>query len=361
MSRATRSLRVAALACALFWHTGCQTLMSLTEMAAPTVLAVGNAILNAAAANYTGSYALQVQALVGTFSQTSTNALQAFLDKRRQERLYAAQATAGGGMGALAGAPGSGYAPPPDPVYPTPPDPGYAPPPAPGGEDAVTTSAQAAATAPADPPAPAAAAAADSGPPIALDVALLRKSGPAAEDVAPVTDGDVLRPGDGAGGGDRFRLYFRPNVDSHIYVVVVDATGWVQPIFPASFTGDAARVEGGNTTLLPDDTHWFGLDEHPGVYHLYFLASRHPRADLEEQLREFASKQREPPAQSRSVEEAVVVEGGWVAERGDTLTHRGAVSEVRTRSGTAYEVTPDTYSFGVADADFVLTRHFRVE
>jgi hypothetical protein len=61
------------------------------------------------------------------------------------------------------------------------------------------------------------------------------------------------------------------------------------------------------------------------------------------------------------VEEAVVVEGSWVAERGETVTQRGVVSEVQTRDGSSFEVTPNTYSFGVADADFVLTRHFRVE
>jgi hypothetical protein len=350
-------VRIAVLAGALSFHAGCQTLMSLTEMAAPTVLAVGNAILTAAAANYTGSYALQVQALVGTFSQTSTNALQAYLERRRQDRMYAAQAAQ---SASLVAPPPPGQAPPPDPGQGLPPDPGQAPPPdpAPGGE-ALVGSAQPEAP-PAEPPPPAQAPA--EGPAIALDVALLRKSGPAAEDVAPLVDGDVLHKGDGAGGGDRFRLYFRPNVESYIYVVVVDATGWVQPIFPASFEGTAARVAGGNTTLLPDDSHWFGLDQNAGVYHLYFLASRHPREDLETQLREFAAKERVAPAptQTRSVEEAVVVEGGWVAERGDTVTQRGVPSEVRTRSG-GYEVTPDTYSFGVADADFVLTRHFRVE
>jgi hypothetical protein len=213
---------------------------------------------------------------------------------------------------------------------------------------------------PAAPP-PSAAPAADPDPAIALSVALLRKSGPAAEDVAPLVDGDVLHRGDGVGGGDRFRVYFRPNLDTHIYVVAVDATGWVQPIFPASFDGDAARVAGGNTTLLPDDSHWFGLDQNAGVYHLFFLASRHARTDLEQKLREFAAKERVVPPQTRSVEAAVVVEGSWVAERGDTVTERGTVSEVRTRDGSAYEVSPDTYSFGVPDADFVLTRHFRVE
>jgi hypothetical protein len=345
------------IAGALLWQTGCQTLMSLTEMAAPTVLAVGNAILTAAAANYTGSYALQVQALVGTFSQTSTNALQAYLERRRQDRLYAAQAAQASATATTAyAAPAPGQVPPAP--APAPEGSAQAAPPAPPTET-VVASAQPTAAPPA--PAPPAATAPSSEPPIALDVALLRKSGPAAEDVAPLADGEVLRRGDGAGGGDRFRLYFRPNVDSHIYVVVVDATGWVQPIFPPTFDGQASRVTGGNTTLLPDDSHWFGLDEQPGVYNLYFLASLHERADLEKQLQEFASKERNPPAQARSVEEAVVVEGGWVAERGDTVTQRGVVSEVTTRDGSAYSVAPDTYSFGVADADFVLTRHFRVE
>jgi hypothetical protein len=338
-------LRIAALAGAVFLPTGCQTLMSLTEMAAPTVLAVGNAILTAAAANYTGSYALQVQALVGTFSQTSTNALQAYLERRRQERLYAAAQPA-------EAAPVAPPAPPPDA--------GQAAPPAPEGGTLVA-SAQPDAGAQAIPAPPPPAAAPDPGPAIALDVALLRKSGPAAEDVAPLVDGDLLRRGDGQGGGDRFRLYFRPNVDTHIYVVAVDATGWVQPIFPASFDGQASRVAGGNTTLLPDASHWFGLDENPGVYHLFLLASRHARADLEAKLQEFAVKQRVAPTQTRSVEEAVVVEGSWVAERGETVTQRGVVSEVQTRDGSSFEVTPNTYSFGVADADFVLTRHFRVE
>lgn len=356
--RIRRTLRAVVLVCALFAYTGCETLMAVTEMVAPTVIAVSNAVLNAAAANYTGAYATQVQALVSTFSQTSSNALQSFLEKRRQQRLLAAESPPGGAY------PPDAY-PPADPTYPTQqsagypapgtgypppaPDAGYAPPPPPGTEVAsVPPPAQAAAPAPT---------------PIELDVALLKKSGPSAEHVAPMADGDALQRGDGKGGGDRFRLYLRPNVDSYVYVVAVDATGWVQPVFPAGFGPDLSPLLAEQTELLPGPDHWFGLDEHTGIYHLYFLASRTRRPDLEAQLQEFASQQRTLPrdTETRSVDEPVVVESDWVKERGGTLTARGTVSEIRTRSGTAYEVTPNTYSFGVEGADFVLTRWFRVE
>jgi hypothetical protein len=349
-----RNRRAALLATGLFAVSlaGCETLMNFTEVAGPTVLAIGNALLTVAAANYSGEYSTHVQALVSGFTQSSQTALQAFLAQRRERRMLTAEAAAQAPpLGAYPATPASSVAIPPPPPDEQPFPPAGAPPSAPPQAAPVPATAPPAAAAPAPSPA---------GPqPISLDVALLKKSGPTAEDVAPLPDGGVVR-GDPSGGADRFRVYFKPNVASYVYVVAIDATGWVQPVFPTSFGPDLAPTSPDATTLLPDPTHWFAVDAIQGVYHVYFVASQQRRKDLEAQLQDFLSRTRVMPPAPRAVEQPVVVEQAWVAERGGEITSRGVVSEVVTRDGS-YQVTPESYSFGVQGADLVVTRYFRVE
>jgi hypothetical protein len=330
--------------------TSCESVARLTEVAAPTALAIGNAILSAAAANYSGEYSTHVQALVASFSQSSQVALNTFLNNRKQQRLLAAE---------LATQQSSAPPPPPPPDDAPPPPP---PEPVPDAQLASTSppvEPPPAAPPPAAPETAAAPAAAPAAPAVSLDVALLKRSGPRAEDVAPLSDGSSVH-GDPTGAGDRFRVYFRPSVTSYVYVVAVDPTGWVQPIHPSSFGPDLAPTTPEQTALLPDASHWFAVDDNKGVFHVYFLASLERRPDIEKQLQDFLARTREVPPAPASVVTPVVVEESWVAERGTSMVHRGVPEEVTTRDGS-YQVAPDTYSFGVAGADLVLTRFFRVE
>src|SRR5262249_14175081 len=86
MSRRRRTVRAAALIGASLALTSCETMMRVTEVAGPTALAIGNAILSAAAANYSGEYSTQVQALVSSFTASSQVALNSFLNQRKQQR-----------------------------------------------------------------------------------------------------------------------------------------------------------------------------------------------------------------------------------------------------------------------------------
>jgi hypothetical protein len=343
VTRRRGTFRAGALLAASLALSSCESVARLTEVAAPTALAIGNAILSAAAANYSGEYSTHVQALVASFSQSSQVALNSFLNQRKQQRLLAAEIQAQADAAAAAPPP----PPPPDEALPPPPE----------AQTAATT------TTPAEPPPPpapeSAAVAAPAAPAISLDVAMLKRSGERAEDVAPLGDGTAMR-GDPAGQGDRFRVFFRPNVPSFVYVVAVDPTGWVQPIFPASFGPELAPVSPDATTLLPGDAHWFAVDDNRGVFHVFFMASLERRPDVEQKLQDFLARTRELPPAPASVVTPVVVEESWVAERGTNMVHRGVPELVTTRDGS-FEVAPDTFSFGVAGADLVLTRWFRVE
>ena len=65
-------------------------------------------------------------------------------------------------------------------------------------------------------------------------------------------DGTVLQ--DAA--GDRFRISYRPAQDCYVYVVLIDPTGFVQPLRPASGSGPETRVQGGRTYHAPSATDW---------------------------------------------------------------------------------------------------------
>lgn len=188
---------------------------------------------------------------------------------------------------------------------------------------------------------------------VRLDVALLRDlSGTMTE----IADGEVLRDGAGPRGGDRLRVFFRPEQRAFVYVVAVDAMARVQPVFPAAFPDRHNPVPAGRGVLLPGPGAWYGLDEHKGVQQVFFYASFERRPDLEAQLAKFAGG---PPAPTRpgSVTEATILEASDVQARG--LTGIRPLETITSPSGSVEIQTQRASS--AAGQDLALTRWFRHE
>jgi hypothetical protein len=189
-----------------------------------------------------------------------------------------------------------------------------------------------------------------------LEVALLRQSREGGRQVLePMEDGAVLRDGqDVPEAGDRFRIAFRAGQECFVYILGVDATGWVTPIFPGAHSEHANPVEGGREYLLPDPSLAFSLNTHRGIEHVYFMASEEARPDLEAILEEFEGKTQPPPAGEERVSETAVISRGFETEtRGRDIV---LPAELGTRS-----VTPSAFLSSEAGTDLVITRWFRHE
>jgi hypothetical protein len=164
-----------------------------------------------------------------------------------------------------------------------------------------------------------------------------------------VEDGAVLRDAasDPAGVGDRFRVTFRANQKCWVYVLAIDATAWAVPLFPnPQATGATNPAVAGKAYVSPDGDIWLELDEFRGIEHIYFLASRVQRPDIEELFARLAAQER-PAGTLAPVREQAV------AARGVRLTRKRTA--VRTPEGSI-----DATAFlGDADSgDLLVTRWF---
>lgn len=196
----------------------------------------------------------------------------------------------------------------------------------------------------------------DSGP-LTLDVAVLKEGRVNGRFVpVPVKDGAVLRDGHGdPQGGDNLKISFRSNRKAWVYVVGVDATGWVSPIFPQEGLGNP--VGPGSEVVIPEGDRWFPLDEYRGIETLYFLASYQPRPDLENLLADLAAQERPAvttASAARVTEEAVITRG--VGRR-----RAGRATAVLSSTGETHSVRPTAFEAAMRASDFVVTRWFRHE
>lgn len=193
--------------------------------------------------------------------------------------------------------------------------------------------------------------------PIQLNVALLaRRAG--TEVLAPIDDGAVLFDGGNEpASGDMLKITFQANCACYIYVIGVDATGYVAQIYPEAMEQQASPVRAGETYLLPGGNDWWALDEYKGVEQIYFLASFTVRDDVETLLREMAGVPRSVRRDSyRPVAEPAVipVTRGLVKVKGAPIT-------IPTQSGSRQTVTPTLFSAKELSGEVVVTRWFNHE
>ncbi|HEX2139818.1 MAG TPA: DUF4384 domain-containing protein, partial [Woeseiaceae bacterium] len=196
-------------------------------------------------------------------------------------------------------------------------------------------------------------------PGIALEVALLaqQRTPDGQVGLRPVQDGDVLRDGRGdPARGDKIKMYFSANCACYVYVIGIDATGYVAQIFPGR--GDVpSRVQPGAEYLVPGGTTWWGLDDYRGVEQVYFIASGERRHDIEELIAQLAGQRPSVPASYRPVREPAVVP----MQRGLVQVQSAAPTSVPMQSGANQQISPVLFQSTVADADLVITRWFRHE
>lgn len=199
---------------------------------------------------------------------------------------------------------------------------------------------------------PAAASSAAAGP-MQLEVALLRQDEQDGRIVpVPMQNGDVLHWRGSLEESDKFKIFFRPDRDCFVYVVLVDSTGFVQVLHPAAGVGVPTRA-GTGTFLPPGDLDLaYAVDQHRGLETIYFVASLQRRTDLEAVLRPFLGLERPPlqdPAGVQTLDESFV-------ERGIAARSPAGVAEVRIDGRRS---SFDTQAFSTAaGSDLVLTRWF---
>ncbi len=193
--------------------------------------------------------------------------------------------------------------------------------------------------------------------PVELDVALMTQRAGTLGLVA-IEDGDVLRDG-GAdpASGDLLKVHFRANCACYVYIIGVDATGYVAQIYPDPAENHANPVQPGQSYLIPSSQEdWWALDTYKGLEQVFFLASYQQRTDVEEILARMANIPRASQPQSyQPVAQAAVVPltRGLIKVKAKPVNVPSAV-------GTS-AVTPDLFQAPEAGAGVVVTRWFNHE
>lgn len=193
--------------------------------------------------------------------------------------------------------------------------------------------------------------------PLALDIAVLAQRSSAGPRTAPIpiNDGDTLYsiPGNPEA-GDKIKISFKANANCYLYVVGIDATGYVASIFPDPSSNLTNPVITNKTYLVPGDTEWYGLDDYKGVEEIYFIASYDRRLDLERIIKKMSSKERKVPANYKNVQVAAVIP----QTRGLVKVKTGALTSVKSSFGSTHSFKPTSFTARTSDADLKITRWF---
>lgn len=171
-------------------------------------------------------------------------------------------------------------------------------------------------------------------------------------------DGEILR----RSAGDQFQIYLAPGFDAFIYIYAVDATGWVQRLYPDHARGHTNPVRVNENITLPRPGYYFGLDEYAGMHEIWFLASPHPRPDVDQQLSLFSLDRKRPNTQfqSRSGDPARISRASVLA-RGLVEVGPAPLTQMVASDGSRYDVTPARLFGDVAVGEIAFSRWFQVE
>lgn len=191
---------------------------------------------------------------------------------------------------------------------------------------------------------------------ITLDVSLLAQSlqPDGTTTLRPIQDGEILRDGgNNPAAGDKIKLHFRANCDCYLYIINIDATGWVTQILPEA--GQRAMpVAAGQAQIIPSGDEWWALDAYKGVEQIYFILSRTQRFDLEAALSRMPVTRTDPPSTGYQP----VTAPAYLATRGMVKVHSSAPASVPTQQGVQ-TVVSDTFVSDLMTGDLVLTRWFQ--
>ena len=160
-----------------------------------------------------------------------------------------------------------------------------------------------------------------------------------------VADGDVLTR------NDNYKAIFRCNMRCYMYIVQLDSTGKMDPIFPSKHFAWGNPVQPHTVFSLPPENKWFYLDENTGVETIYFIASRSRRMDLEQLFRKFGERNKSLVQLS-----PVSLDSTVVITRGIGGVREGRKQTVKFQDGSKGQFSSTLFSS--IQADFVMTRWF---
>jgi len=161
----------------------------------------------------------------------------------------------------------------------------------------------------------------------------------------PVVDGDILTK------QDHYKIIFKSNRTCYLYVVQLDSTGRIDPLFPSQFTALNNPVKKNMLYEVPSDNKWFFLDSNTGTENIYFIASQTRRGDIEQMLQELQRRnssliQRQPISINNSTVLTRGIKGMWPGKTQNVSLMNGGQG--------AYTST----IIQSVQADFVMTRYF---
>ena len=192
--------------------------------------------------------------------------------------------------------------------------------------------------------------------PISLDVLLVRKTiRNGAVTLLPIHDGDVMRDGRGnAQAGDKFRIMFRANSNSYVYVIAIDGSAWAQGVFPPPGNPFANPVRAGEQYVIPEGDNWFSLDQFKGIETIFFVASQEKRADIETIMTRISGHERNPSDTPQQVTEAPIIPQGFAGAR-----RSRSPFAIQTDVQQDHQLLPTTFFANTAGEALRVTRWFR--
>ena len=194
------------------------------------------------------------------------------------------------------------------------------------------------------------------GQPMGIDVVLVRKAiRNGAPIVVPIQDGEILKDGRGnPHAGDKFRIMFRANSNSYVYVIAIDGSGWAQGVFPPPGAPLENPVTKDTPYVLPGGSNWFSLDQIRGVETIFVVVSHTPRRDIEDVLKGITGRERPATATLQQVTKAAIIPHGFGGVR-PSQTPFG----LNLGSGGEQQVLPTSFFARTAGEDLRVTRWFR--
>jgi len=130
---------------------------------------------------------------------------------------------------------------------------------------------------------------------VVLDIKKLRKGYPPP---LSLKDGDVLYDSGGRRNhGDLYKIFFKMNRSAYVYIMQLDSTGMIYPLFPSKTYGSGPGMENplpGNQLhqIPPAKRMWIYLDKNKGEESIYFFFSTNPRPDMEAMFKFFEQRNR---------------------------------------------------------------------
>jgi hypothetical protein len=160
-----------------------------------------------------------------------------------------------------------------------------------------------------------------------------------------LADGDTLTQ------NDNYKIMFQCNMRCYMYIVQLDSSGKMDPIFPSSYFSWGNPTQIHTLYSLPPQNKWFYLDENTGVETIYFIASRSRRLDLEQLFRKFEEKNK-----SLVQLASVSLDSSYMITRGIGGVREGRKQTVNLQDGSQGQYASTLFSS--IQADLVVTRWF---